>query len=77
MEGTWYPGALWNTTRPGRVGCAQSDRDDERTDAGKLAGPQQVALFPLHQRGEGAAPSSAQHHSADTPAQDAVRNPKP
>lgn len=77
MEGTWYPRAIWNITRAEKGGCGQSDRDDERIDAGRLAGPQQVALFPLDQHGEGAAPSSARHHSADTPAQDAVRNPKP
>lgn len=75
MEGAWYPRAIWNITWAEE--CGQSDRDDERTVAGRLAGPQQVALFPLDQRGEGAAPSSARHHSADTPAQDAVRNPEP
>lgn len=77
MEGTWYPGAIWGMTRAEEGGCGQTDRDDERTDAGRMAGPQQVALFPLDQRGLGAAPSSARHHSADTPAQGAVRNPKP
>lgn len=71
------PQCAWNITRAEEGGCGQSDRDDERTEAGSLSGPQQVALFPLDQRGEGATPSSAQHHSAVTPAQDAVRNPKP
>lgn len=76
MEGAWYPNVHGKSHGQRKVDV-DSDRDDERTEAGRLAGPQQVALFPLDQCGEGAAPSSIQHLSADTPAQDAVRNPKP